>query len=199
MRSQVKTEEVIPPEVLLGAYWTGYFPMAESRTGPVHWYSPDPRAILDLDEFRIPRTVAQTLKRQVFAIRIDTDFEAVIHACADRDETWISDEIVLSYINLHRLGFAHSVESWQEEKLVGGLYGVSIGGAFFGESMFHRVSNASNAALIFLHNRLTERGFLLHDIQFMTSHLTRFGAREIPRNEYLKRLGQATSELCMFR
>jgi leucyl/phenylalanyl-tRNA--protein transferase len=199
MRSQVRTEEVIPPELLVGAYCSGYFPMAESRTGPIHWYSPDPRAILDLDEFRVPRAIGQILKKQVFAVRIDTDFEAVVRACADRDETWISDEIVLSYINLHRLGFAHSVESWQEEKLVGGLYGVSIGGAFFGESMFHRVSNASSAALIFLHNRLTERGFLLHDVQFMTSHLARFGAKEIPRDEYLKLLGQATSKLCMFR
>jgi len=198
MRNHSIKVKIVPPEVLLGAYCSGYFPMADSRRGRIYWYSPDPRAIFDLEEFRIPRTIRQALRKQQFNIRIDTDFGAVIRACADRKKTWISEEIVQSYLELHRLGFAHSVEAWQEDELVGGLYGVSIGGAFFGESMFHRVSNASSAALIFLHNRLRERGFLLHDVQFITPHLARFGAREIPREEYLIRLEQAIRKHCVF-
>jgi leucyl/phenylalanyl-tRNA--protein transferase len=195
--NQLGTDE-LPADTLLAAYCGGYFPMAESRHGKSFWYSPDPRAIFDLEDFRIPRTIRQALRKKSFTMKINQEFESVILACAERDKTWISDKIVESYLELHRLGYAHSVEAWQEGKLVGGLYGVSIGGAFFGESMFHRNAYSSSAALVFLHKRLVERDFVLHDIQFITPHLARFGAKEISRAEYLELLGSAIRKQCVF-
>jgi leucyl/phenylalanyl-tRNA--protein transferase len=172
--------------------------MADSKTGEIYWYSPDPRAIFDLDEFHIPRSLKLTLKKQAFEIRINQRFEEVMRACAAREETWISETIIESYIQLHRAGIAHSVETWKEGTLVGGLYGVALRGAFFGESMFSRVRDGSKIALVYLVNRLKTRGFILLDTQFMTPHLQKFGAREISRDEYLKRLKKALKVTCLF-
>jgi len=164
--------------------------------GGVSWYDPDPRAILPLDEsFRVSRSLRRVLRENRFEIRFDTRFSDVMRACAapgkGREHTWISDEFVEAYSQLNRLGFAHSVETWLDGKLVGGLYGVHIGGLFAGESMFSRVEEASKVALMHLTYHLRERGFMLHDVQFMTPHLRRFGAKEITREHYQRRLAQA--------
>jgi len=186
-----ETGEPLTPDVVLHAYCLGAFPMAD-RSGEIAWYSPDPRCIFPLDEFHIPRSVRQLIRRQVFEVRVNTAFADVIAACCDRREgTWISREVIDVYAALHRAGFAHSVECWQGDRLTGGLYGVSVGGAFFGESMFTRVENASKVALVALVERLRARGFTLLDTQWSTPHLARFGAREISRREYLRRLRAA--------
>ena len=190
--------KIIQPDFLLLAYCNGYFPMAESKVGNIYWYSPDPRAILELDDFRRSRSLRQVLKKNVFEIRFNTTFEEVIRACAERKDTWISEEIVQSYLQLHRLGFAHSVGAWQGNRLAGGLYGVAVGAAFFGESMFHRVKDASKVALAFLVDHLREMGFQLLDIQFMTQFFESVGAKEIPKQEYLKRLYKAVQKDCQF-
>jgi len=190
-RTREGAAEVIPADLLLAAYAAGYFPMADERNADIRWYSPDPRTILPLGDFVISRSLRQTLRRGLFAVRSDTAFEAVIRACADRPETWISEVIIQSYLVLHRLGYAHSVEAWNGEELAGGLYGVALGGAFFGESMFSRAADASKVALVALVEALRGTGFTLLDTQFTTPHLTRFGAREIPRPEYLDLLRAA--------
>jgi len=189
---------VIPADLLLYAYCNAIFPMAESRDGPIYWYSPDPRAILPLDGLKVSRSLRQVLKKKIFDVRINTAFEQVIRACAERKDTWISEQIVQSYINLHRLGYAHSVEAWRDEKLVGGLYGVAIGAAFFGESMFHLEPNASKVALFHLVERLRERGFELLDTQFITPHLARLGAIEIRKEDYLALLNDAIKKKRVF-
>jgi leucyl/phenylalanyl-tRNA--protein transferase len=181
-------EQHIDPDFVVTAYRNGYFPMAESHTGPISWYSPDPRAILPLDEFKISRSLRRTVRSGIYEIRINTAFPRVIRACAGRAETWISDEIVRVYTLLHERGDAHSVEAWHNDRLAGGLYGVAIGGAFFGESMFSAETDASKVALVSLVGRLQERGFLLLDTQFVNAHILQFGAREIPRRAYLKLL-----------
>jgi leucyl/phenylalanyl-tRNA--protein transferase len=184
---------MIPSDALLSAYANGWFPMA-SPPGDIRWYSPDPRGIIPLDTFHVPRRLARSLRRQPFEIRVDTDFRAVIAACAERidDEgNWIDHEILESYCVLHELGVAHSVEAWKDGTLAGGLYGVGIGAAFFGESMFHRVNDASKAALAALIDRLRARGYVLLDTQWVTQHLAQFGAIEIPRRRYLRLLDQA--------
>jgi leucyl/phenylalanyl-tRNA--protein transferase len=160
--------------------------------GKIAWFSPDPRAILPLDGFHASQTLQQTCRSAKFDTRVDTAFSDVIRQCADRDEgTWISDEIVQAYEELHRRGLAHSVETWQDDRLAGGLYGVAIGGAFFGESMFYRARDASKVALMALVERLRQRRFALLDVQWMTEHLRRFGAIEISRSQYAKRLADA--------
>jgi leucyl/phenylalanyl-tRNA---protein transferase len=177
--------------LLIEAYSNGYFPMADSRTGPLWWYSPDPRAVIPLDGFRVSRSLRQRVRKGRYEIRMDTAFEAVIDACSQREETWISDEIVRGYVGLHKDGFAHSVESWCDGVLAGGLYGVSIGGAFFGESMFTRQTDASKVALVALVEHLRKRKFILLDSQFINDHIRQFGTQEIPRAEYLRRLQAA--------
>jgi leucyl/phenylalanyl-tRNA--protein transferase len=177
--------------VLLAAYSHGYFPMAESRTGPIGWYSPDPRAIIPLDQFHISRSLRQVLAKGKFVTTVNCVFGEVIRACAERSETWISGEIIEAYTELHRLGHAHSLETWTSGVLSGGLYGVSMGGAFFGESMFSREPNASKVALATLVRRLQNRGYILLDAQFMTEHLRQFGTVEISRKEYLEMLQKA--------
>lgn len=172
--------------------------MADPATGEIGWFSPDPRAIFELERFHVPRSLKLVLKKRPFEIRINTSFEAVMRECARRDETWISEELVQSYVRLHELGFAHSVECWKGSELVGGLYGVAIGGAFFGESMFSRTRNASKVALVALVGRLREKSYTLLDTQYLTRHLAMFGAREIPREEYLERLAQALERKCEF-
>lgn len=195
---------MIPSELLVSAYASGWFPMAVGH-GDIQWFSPDPRAIIPLDTFHVPGRLARVVRRNVFTIRIDSAFEQVIRACAagDRDPldpgSWINEEIIESYCVLHERGVAHSVESWREERLVGGLYGVSLGGAFFGESMFHRVSDASKVALVALVERLRARGFRLLDTQWVTGHLLQFGAIEIPRRRYLKLLDASLRLGCTFR
>ncbi len=184
-------EGYIRPAVLIAAYRGGMFPMAMDNRGEIGWFSPDPRGIIPLDQFHIPHGLKRTLRKDPFEIRIDTSFSDVMRGCAERKTTWISEEIVTSYEKLFELGYAHSVECWQEDQLVGGLYGIAIGGAFFGESMFSRVADASKVALAHLVERLKERRFQLLDTQWTTDHLSRFGCREIPRYEYLKQLNQA--------
>jgi len=193
--SKIKT---IDPQFLCAAYCNGYFPMADSKTGEINWYSPDPRTIFDLNEFHIPRSLTLTLKKKDFEIHINKRFEEVMRACAEREETWISETIIQTYLQLHQVGLAHSVETWKDGKLVGGLYGVAIRGAFFGESMFSRIRDASKIALVNLVARMKERRFTLLDTQYITPHLKRFGAREIPRIAYLKRLEESLTVNCSF-
>ncbi len=163
--------------------------------GRIYWYDPDPRAIIPLDRFHVSRSLQRTIRQGLFAIRMNTAFTAVMEACAaagpGREETWISDEILQAYTRLHRLGFAHSVEVWQEERLVGGLYGVAIQGLFAGESMFSQVRDSSKVALVYLVDHLQQQQFRLLDIQFMTEHLRRFGAVEISASAYKQLLSRA--------
>jgi len=184
---------IIPPQILLEAYKSGYFPMglgpiAEEEIG---WFEPKKRGIIPLDQFHVPHGLKRTLKKNLFEVRFDTVFREVMQACAERPETWINPTILASYCNLHHLGYAHSVECWKDDTLVGGLYGVHVGGAFFGESMFHRVSDASKVALTALVARLRERDFLLLDTQWLTSHLAQFGGVEMGRREYRQKLQEA--------
>ena len=184
---------IIDPDILLEAYRIGYFPMAEPETGKIYWYSPDPRAIFNLNNFHIPKSLQKKLKANIFKFEINKNFNTVIKSCANRNETWISKDIIESYIHLNKIGFAHSFETYYKDELAGGLYGVAIGGAFFGESMFHNVTDASKAALVFLVNTLKKCGYILLDTQYITPHLQKFGAYEIPKNEYLKLLNAALS------
>ncbi len=188
----------LTPELILAGYRAGIFPMGD-ETGEIFWLSPDPRAIIEFGRFHVPRTVRQLVARGVFEVRRDTGCEQVIAACAERAEgTWITPVLLELYCELHRQGHVHSVEAWEDDRLVGGLYGVAIGGAFFGESMFHRVSGASKVALVALMRHLAERGFVLVDTQWTTPHLARFGTIEIPRREYLRRLRRALELPCRF-
>ncbi len=181
---------MIDPDLLLDAYRLGVFPMA-MEDGEIRWFSPDPRTILPLDAFHIPHGLKRERRAQKIEIRIDTAFDEVIRACAERADTWINGEIIESYVHLHELGWAHSVEAWSPNELVGGLYGVAIGGAFFGESMFHRVTGASKIALWALVEHLRAQRFALLDTQWLTPHLEQFGAKEISRALYLHLLGAA--------
>ena len=186
----------LTPDILLQAYASGLFPMAESRDDPtLFWVSPEMRGIFPLDGFHIPKRLARTVRADKFAVTTDTAFAEVMQACAapapHRMETWINDEIVRLYTALHAGGHAHSIETWFEGKLAGGLYGVHLNGAFFGESMFSRRTDASKVALVHLIARLKIGGFTLLDAQFLTQHLARFGAVEIPREDYLAKLADA--------
>lgn len=187
---------VLTPELLLHVYGLGLFPMANDRDDPiVHWIDPRRRGILPLDAFHVPRSLRKTLRRRPFEVRTDTAFAEVIRACAeptaDRPRTWLNDELIDAYVALHRAGYAHSVECWRDGTLAGGLYGVALGGAFFGESMFSRAADASKAALVHLVERLRAGGFALLDTQFTTDHLVRFGAIEVPRASYRRKLAHA--------
>lgn len=183
---------MIAPEILLQGYRLGVFPMA-MEDGAIEWFSPDPRGVLPLDRFHVPHALARVLRKGVFEVRVNTRFTEVMRRCAERDETWINGEIIASYTRLHQLGHAHSVETWADGKLAGGLYGVALGGAFFGESMFHEVTDASKVALSALVDRLRERKFMLLDTQWLTPHLARFGAMEISRRQYMHLLGRAVA------
>ena len=188
----------LTPELLLRAYTSGLFPMGEARgASDIVWVDPEWRGIIPLDGFRIPRRLRRTVRNAGLAVRADTAFERVMQACAaprrDRRETWINDDILRAYAELHRAGYAHSVECWRGNALVGGLYGVTIAGAFFGESMFTRETDASKVALVHLVARLAHAGYRLLDTQFLTDHLARFGAIEVTRQEYRRRLDDALS------
>lgn len=186
-------------ETVLQAYAYGIFPMAESKEDDgLFWVDPDQRGILPLDKFHVPRSLAKVVRHHPFDIRVDTDFAGVLEGCAapapGRENTWINSAIYELYERLHRAGFAHSVEAWQDGKLVGGLYGVSLGAAFFGESMFSRATDASKVALVYLVARLKAGQYKLLDTQFVTEHLKRFGAVEIPRADYHRKLRDALSQ-----
>ena len=169
-------------------------------TGEIGWFSPDPRGIMPLEAFHVPARLERVMRKGRFEVHVDRGFRNVMQACADRpdDGTWINEEILESYVELHQRGLAHSVETWLDGELVGGLYGVHLGGAFFGESMFHRTTDASKVALVALVERMRAQGFLLLDIQWVTSHLEQFGAAEISKARYLALLKRALNKECEF-
>ncbi len=190
----------LSPARLLQAYRSGFFPWSAN---PLTWWSPDPRAIIELERFHIPRSLARILRHNPFRVTLDRAFRQVMEGCAapgpNRPETWITPEFIAAYTRLHELGHAHSVECWLGGDLAGGIYGVAVGGAFSGESMFHRADNASKVALCRLAQLLRERGFALFDIQMLTPATERLSGIEIPREEYLRRLAQAAQLACEFR
>ncbi|MBF9038735.1 MAG: leucyl/phenylalanyl-tRNA--protein transferase [Proteobacteria bacterium] len=189
----------ITPQLLLQAYAAGIFPMSEGRDDPnLFWVEPKRRGIIPLDGFHISRSLARKIRQNPFEIRINSDFVGVVAACADRDETWINAEITALYSALHEEGFAHSLELWQGRDLVGGVYGVALGAAFFGESMFSRERDASKIALTYVVARLNAGGFTLFDVQFTTPHLIGLGAIEISRIDYRKRLDAALEKQADF-
>jgi leucyl/phenylalanyl-tRNA---protein transferase len=193
----------LTPEILLKAYQAGIFPMAESADDPeLFWVDPERRGILPLDGFHLPRRLARVIRQDKFEVCVDRDFAGTMAACAEatekRPNTWINGEIVRLYTALHRMDAAHSVECWQADALVGGLYGVSIGGAFFGESMFSRVTDASKVALVHLVALLRQGGYRLLDMQFVTPHLAQFGAAEVSRAQYRRLLADALRYRCVF-
>jgi leucyl/phenylalanyl-tRNA--protein transferase len=196
MRRMPRQQMDITPELLLRAYRAGLFPMAETREGfRLYWLDPELRGVLPLDHFHLPRRLARTVLADRYRVTTDTAFEVVIAACAEagprRAETWINPTIERLFVALHGMGHAHSVECWDGTELVGGLYGLAIGGAFFGESMFSRARDASKVALVHLVARLRMGGFTLLDTQFVTTHLAQFGTREVPRAAYRRSLAEA--------
>jgi leucyl/phenylalanyl-tRNA--protein transferase len=185
----------LTPDILISAYCQGLFPMADDD-GQIYWYDPNPRAIIPLDAFHVPKRLARRVRSGGFEIRVDHDFRTVMAACAEprpgHAGTWINHELIVAYTQLHQLGFAHSVEAWRDGRLVGGLYGVAIRGLFAGESMFSRETDASKVALVHLVERLRRGGFVLLDSQFIVgTHMLQFGTIEIPRAEYKRRLAEA--------
>lgn len=196
MAGRRSRDQRITPELLLRAYSIGLFPMSDAADDPeIFWVEPEMRGILPLDAFHISKSLAKAVRKTPFDIRFDTAFDAVVKKCAeeaeDRPSTWINDTIKELYGALHKLGHAHSVEAWEGDALVGGLYGVSLGSAFFGESMFSRRTNASKICLVHLVERLKIRGFTLLDTQFTTEHLKTFGAIDVPKQDYMKLLDRA--------
>lgn len=187
------------PEHLLLAYRRGIFPWYD-ETHPIYWWSPDPRAIFEMDSFHVSRRLRRTIRSGRFQVSMDRDFAGVIRGCAARAEgTWITADMIAAYEQLHHLGFAHSIETWADGELVGGVYGIAMGGFFAGESMFHRVTDASKVALTYLMAWLRQRGYLLFDTQMVTEHTMTLGAIEIPRSEYLARLRKALKAKVTFR
>jgi leucyl/phenylalanyl-tRNA--protein transferase len=189
----------LTPRRLIEAYCRGVFPWYDAGM-PICWWSPDPRAIFEMDGLHVSRRLRRTLRSGRFHYTLNRDFRGVIRGCAHRpgEGTWLTREMIAAYIRLHELGWAHSVEVWLGKRLVGGIYGVAIGGFFAGESMFHRVSDASKAAMAYLFEHLRQRGFVLFDTQFVTQHTVRMGAIEIPRDDYLRRLEAAIQKPVTF-
>jgi leucyl/phenylalanyl-tRNA---protein transferase len=190
-------KELLKPGNMLRLYATGAFPMADDN-GKINWFMPEIRTIIPLNNYNIPRSIKTFLKKSNFEIHYDTDFLSVIKGCAEREKTWISEELIEAYKRLHKKGHIHTVETWQDGMLVGGLYGVSFRGAFFGESMFSKVPQASKAALLKLIECLNLKDFVLLDVQYMTPHLKMFGAVEIDFEEYNKLLYSAYTRACEF-
>ncbi|MGQ9799146.1 MAG: leucyl/phenylalanyl-tRNA--protein transferase [Ignavibacterium sp.] len=190
-------KSMLQPDNMIRLYASGAFPMAD-ESGQINWYLPKIRTIIPLDNFNIPRSARKVVEKQNFEIKFDTDYLSVIKGCADRPSTWISEELIVAYRRLHKRGYLHTVETYQNGKLVGGLYGITFRGAFFGESMFSKVSQASKAALIALLNHLKEKDFVLLDVQYMTNHLKMFGAIEISWEEYSALLQKAYLSDCSF-
>jgi leucyl/phenylalanyl-tRNA--protein transferase len=191
-------KELLKPENMIRLYASGAFPMADAETGNINWYLPEIRTIIPLNNFNIPRSTKKAIEDENFEIRFDNDFEGVLEGCAYRESTWISEELKSAYKRLKKRGHIHTVETWKDGKLVGGLYGVTFRGAFFGESMFSKVSQASKAALAALLKHLNEKDFVLLDVQYMTEHLKMFGAIEISFKEYTKLLQKAYATTCEF-
>ena len=190
----------LTPDILLSAYRAGIFPMAESATHKnIFWVDPKYRGILPLNKLHVSRSLSRAIMKLDYQISVNTSFEMVIKMCAERPETWINREIIINYCLLYQRGHAHCLEVWNNEKLIGGIYGVSIGAVFFGESMFSKKSNASKIALAYLVNRLQETGFKLFDTQFLTPHLASLGAIEIPKTKYKVLLFKAVEEVANFR
>ncbi len=187
--------EPLDPILVINAYAQGIFPMAD-HYGRIRWYAPDPRAILEHENLYISRSLRATLRKKVYEVNIDSAFESVMRHCAEREDTWINESFISTYTHLHYAGLAHSVEAWQNGELVGGLYGVSLGGAFMGESMFSRATDASKVCLVALVEHLKARGYVLHDVQYWTPHLASLGVTEIPRKEYEPRLKAAQRLEC---
>ena len=180
----------LTPGVLEACYRAGAFPMADG-SGRVAFYGSDPRSILEFGSLRVSKSLARVIRKGTYEVDVDSDFEAVVRACAEREETWINAEIIEAFVRFHEAGKAHSVEAYKDGELVGGLYGVALGGAFMGESMFSRMSDASKVCLVHLVERLRDRGYVLLDCQIQNDHLARLGAIEIPESEYLRRLDRA--------
>ena len=193
-----KKLQSLDPVVVINAYAQGIFPMADDD-GTIYWYAPDPRAILEHENLHVSRSLRTTIRKGIYEIRMDTAFEQVMRNCAEREETWINEAFIATYTYLHYAGFAHSVEAWQAGRLVGGLYGVSLGGAFMGESMFSRATDASKVCLVALVEHLKQRGYILHDTQFLTPHLATLGVTEIPRRLYEQRLREALQLHCTWK
>lgn len=183
------------PITVINAYAQGIFPMAD-HDGDIHWYAPDPRAILEHHNLHISHSLQATIRKGIYEIRVDTAFETVMRYCATREETWINEAFIATYTHLHNAGLAHSVEAWQNGTLVGGLYGISLRAAFMGESMFSHATDASKVCLVALVNHLEARGYILHDTQFLTPHLQTLGVTEIPFNLYAQRLHEALQLPC---
>ncbi len=192
VESNLSPEEVLlMPEQMIKLYAMGAFPMTDNTTGKIEWYCPETRTIIPLDDYHLPRSLKKVIKENRFEVRYDTDFLSVVKHCGNRKETWISDALIAAYINLQKLGHIHTVEVYQDEKLAGGLYGVTYQGAFFGESMFSLVSQASKVALAYLLNHLNEKNFALLDVQYITEHLKMFGAVEISFENFTALLQKA--------
>jgi len=192
-----KVPEPLDPVLVINAYAQGIFPMGD-HSGRIRWYAPDPRAILEHENLYVSRSLRATLRKQVYEVSIDSAFEAVMRRCAEREDTWINESFISTYTQLHYFGLAHSVEAWKDGELVGGLYGVSLGGAFMGESMFSRATDASKVCLVVLVEHLKARGFVLHDVQYWTPHLATLGVTEIPRKQYERRLRAALRLECLW-
>ena len=190
-----KKPEPLNPELVIQAYAQGIFPMAEPN-GRIYWYAPNPRAVLEHERLHISRSLRATIRKGIYQVKMDTAFETVMRCCAGREETWINEAFIETYTYLHSIGLAHSVEAWRDGVLVGGLYGVSLRGAFMGESMFSYATDASKVCLVALVEHLKARGYVLHDTQFLTPHLASLGVMEIPRREYERRLAQALQLNC---
>jgi leucyl/phenylalanyl-tRNA--protein transferase len=197
-RNQFDPKELLKPDNMLRLYASGAFPMADEKAETINWYMPEIRTIIPLDAFNFPRSARKAVEKMNFEIKFDSDFTKVITGCADREETWISNELINAYKRLRKRGHVHTVETWLEGEMVGGLYGVTFRGAFFGESMFYTVTEASKAALMALINHLIERDFILLDAQYTTEHLKMFGAVEISFEEYTKLLHKAYKRGCEF-
>jgi leucyl/phenylalanyl-tRNA--protein transferase len=197
-KENIDPKELLKPENMIRLYASGAFPMADAKTGGINWYLPDIRTIIPLDNFNIPRSAKKVNDAENFEIRFDTDFEGVLKGCADRESTWISEELKSAYRRLKKRGDIHTVETWKDGELVGGLYGVTFRGAFFGESMFSKVSQASKAALVALLKHLKEKDFVLLDVQYMTEHLKMFGAVEISFEEYTRLLHKSYAKVSEF-
>src|SRR6266704_5140497 len=192
---RLKVPQPLDPILIINAYAQGIFPMAD-HSGRIRWYAPDPRAILEHENLHVSRSLHATLRKGIYEVRMDTSFEKVMRYCAERVDTWINEAFITAYTQLHYAGLAHSVEAWNDGMLAGGLYGVSLGGAFMGESMFSRATDASKVCLVVLVEHLKARGYVLHDVQFWTPHLATLGVTEIPRKVYERRLKEALRLQC---
>lgn len=186
-------EALLMPEQMIKLYAMGAFPMTDNTTGKIEWYCPEIRTIIPLDDYHLPRSLKKVIKENRFEVKYDNDFLSVVKHCGNRKETWISDTLITAYLNLQKLGRIHTVEVYQDDKLVGGLYGVTYQGAFFGESMFSLVSQASKVALAYLLKHLNDKNFVLLDVQYITEHLKMFGAEEISFQNFTALLQKAYS------